>query len=78
MILNNNVALDNFFVWSKKSVTGLTKLLNLVKNFIVEKVAESGFSLRNYPFESIIEKEFTQFEQDLLKKTLRSGVFEGI
>ena len=72
--LKQQCGLRQLFVWSKDSVNGLTKLLNLLKNFILVKVAESGFSMRTFPFESIIENEFAKFEQDLIKTALHSGV----
>ncbi len=76
--LKQHCGLRQIFVRSKTSVQGITKLCNLMKNFIAIKVAESGLSLRTYPIESIIEKEFSQFEQDFLKLMQESGTLEEI
>jgi hypothetical protein len=71
--LKQHCGLRQIFVRKKNSVHGITKLCNLIKNFLVVKIAESGLSLRTYPLETLIEKEFTQFEQDLLKSLHYSG-----
>lgn len=71
--LKQHCGLRQIFVRKKDSVQGITKLCNLIKNFLVVKIAEAGISLRPYPLESLIEKEFTQFEQDLLKSLRYSG-----
>ena len=49
-----------------------------MKNFLTVKIAEAGISLLVYPFESFIEKEFTQFEQNLLKTILEFGVLKDL
>ena len=76
--LKQHCGLRQMFVWSKNSVTGITKLCNLMKNFLTVKVAEAGISLRDYPFESLIEKEFPQFEQNLLKSALETGILKDL
>ncbi len=71
--LKQHCDLRQIFVRKKDSVQGITKLCNLMKNFLVVKIAESDISLRSYPLETLIEKEFAQFEQDLLKILVNSG-----
>lgn len=76
--LKQHCGLRQMFVRSKPSVQGITKLCNLMKNFLAIKVADSGLSLRTYPIESIIEKEFSQFEQDFIQMMQELGILEEI
>ena len=69
--------LKTMFVRKRQSVQGLIALSYLVKNFLILCLAEAGLSIRNYPLESLIEKEFTLLEQDLINQALRMGVMEN-
>lgn len=74
--LKQHCGLKQLFVRKKDSVEGIISLGFLLKNILTMLVAESGLTLREYPIESIVEKEFHQFEQDLLKTLKNSGLLE--
>lgn len=76
--LNQKIVLKHLFVRKRKSVLGLISLMYFAKNFIVYLLAKQGIFLRNYPFESINEKEFQQIDQQLINSALNYGLLENL
>ena len=68
--------LKHLFVRKRKSVLALISLMYFAKNFIVYLLSKQGISLRDYPFESIKEKEFEQIDQQLINSALDHGLLE--
>lgn len=69
-------ALDQLFVWKKRSVESRIALSYLVKNFLALLIAEAGLTMRDCPIETLVEKEFGQVEQFLIQTALNSGMLE--
>ena len=57
-------------------VLELISLMYFAKNFIIYLLAKYGISLRDYPFETIKEKEFHQIDQQLINSALDHGLLE--
>ncbi len=75
--LKQHFGLRQIFLRKRESIQGLMSLIYLSKNFIAYLLAKEGISLRDYPFESIIEKEFQQIDQKLLNLVLNYGLLEN-
>lgn len=65
--------MKQLFVWKKRSVEGRIALSYLLKNILALLVAEAGLTLRDYPLEELVEKEFCHVEQFLIQSALREG-----
>lgn len=70
--------MKQLFVRSKSSVPGVIALSNLLKNFLTVKIAEAGLTLRDYPLETLVENEFVQVEQELIKMALEAGFLKKL
>ena len=66
------------FVRKKRPVEGRIALSYLLKNVLAMLIAEAGLTMREYPIETLVEKEFCQVDQFLIQSALNSGVLEEL
>ncbi len=70
--------IKQLFVIKKRSVEGRIALSYLIKNLIAALLAEEGVTMRDMPFERLIDKEFGQIEEALIQSAIKAGFLEQL
>ena len=70
--------LKHMFVRTKKSVAGYISFCYLLKNILGLLLDKHGLSYREYPIESLIEKEFLKIDQYLIESARNGGILKEL